>query len=209
MGQEPLNFLPAQDLDGLQPGEPQAGPSWARKDGRADWRTSASDDDLTAALDPMAMQVAIKAAVAKGGAAIAADTASIEQAAGDSIRAMLLIRTYRVRGHLAADLDPLGLVKRTLPADLSPEFLGFDAAALARKVYLGGTLGLQWATIAEVVEILRANYCGKVGLEYMHIADVEERRFLQERMEGADKTIDFTPEGKKAILASDSTAANR
>ena len=67
----------------------------------------------------MAMQVAIKAAVAKAGAsaAISADAASIEQAAGDSIRAMLLIRTYRVRGHLAAELDPLGLAKRALPAD--------------------------------------------------------------------------------------------
>ncbi len=194
MGQEPLNFLPA-----MEPGEPQAGPSWAR----SDWRTASGEDDLTAALDPMAMQVAVRAAVAKAGSAagIAADTASIEQAAGDSIRAMLLIRTYRVRGHLAADLDPLGIAKNPLPADLSTEFIGFDAAALTRKVYLAGTLGLEWATIPEIVAILRANYCGKVGLEYMHIADVHERRFLQERMEGADKTIDFTPEGKKAILS--------
>lgn len=198
MGQEPLNFLPA-----MEPGEPQAGPSWARPDWRGSAGDGAREDDLTAALDPLAMQVAIKAAVAKAGgsAPVAADSAAIEQAAGDSIRAMLLIRTYRVRGHLAADLDPLGLSKRTLPADLSPEYLGFDAAALTRKIYLGGTLGLEWATIGEVVDILRANYCGTVGLEYMHISDVEERRFLQDRMEGADKTIDFTPEGKKAILA--------
>src|SRR3546814_12270479 len=66
---------------------------------------------------------------------------------------------------------------------------------------LGGTLGLETATVRELVDILRANYCGNVGLEYMHIADVEERRFLQERMEGKDKAIEFTPEGKKAILA--------
>ncbi|MCP5916676.1 hypothetical protein NL317_32125, partial [Klebsiella pneumoniae] len=67
--------------------------------------------------------------------------------------------------------------------------------------YLGGNLGLEWASVRELVDILRANYCGSVGLEYMHIADIEERRFLQERMEGKDKAIEFSPEGKKAILA--------
>src|SRR3546814_5519653 len=114
---------------------------------------------------------------------------------------MMLIRTYRVRGHLAANLDPLGLSQRELPADLTPEHHGFTGDDLDKPVYLGGTLGLETATVRELVDILRANYCGNVGLEYMHIADVEERRFLQERMEGKDKAIEFTPEGKKAILA--------
>src|SRR3546814_4436046 len=77
----------------------------------------------------------------------------------------------------------------------------FTGDDLDKPVYLGGTLGLETATVRELVDILRANYCGNVGLEYMHIADVEERRFLQERMEGKDKAIEFTPEGKKAILA--------
>ena len=71
---------------------------------------------------------------------------------GDSIRAMMLIRTYRVRGHLAADLDPLGLSKHELPADLTPEYHGFSGADLDRPVYLGGTLGLQWATMRELVD---------------------------------------------------------
>ena len=69
------------------------------------------------------MQVVIKAAAAKAGAPT--DAKSIEEAAGDSIRAMMLVRTYRVRGHLAADLDPLGLAKQDLPPDLSPEYHGF------------------------------------------------------------------------------------
>jgi 2-oxoglutarate dehydrogenase E1 component len=125
----------------------------------------------------------------------------VESAAHDAIRAMGLIRTYRVRGHLAADLDPLGLAKQELPADLTPEFHGFGPADLDRKVYVGGALKLMWVSVRDLVAILRANYCGKVGLEYMHIADVEERQFLQSRLEGADKSIDFTPEGKKAILA--------
>ena len=128
------------------------------------------------------------------------DERAVEQAANDSIQAMMLIRTYRVRGHLAADLDPLGLSQRELPADLTPEYHGFSGAALDRPVYIGGTLGLLWATVREIVGILRNNYCGHVGLEYMHIADIEERRFLQDRMEGKDKEIQFTPEGKKAIL---------
>jgi 2-oxoglutarate dehydrogenase E1 component len=178
-----------------------SGPSWAK----ANWPLK-DTDALTAGLDPTQMEPAPKPA--KGGKpapaaapAAAIDTASVEKAALDSIRAMMLIRTYRVRGHLAADLDPLGLAKRDLPADLTPEYHGFDAADLDRPVFLGGALGLQRATVREIVEILRRNYCGHVGLEYMHIGDVEERRFLQERMEGRDKEIQFTPEGKKAILA--------
>ncbi|HTH28314.1 MAG TPA: 2-oxoglutarate dehydrogenase E1 component, partial [Sphingobium sp.] len=155
-------------------------------------------DDLTAALDPTQMAVAVKAAAKAAGKPLA--DADVAQAAADSIRAMLLIRTYRVRGHLAANLDPLGLSKRELPSDLTPEYHGFSGADLDRRVYIGGNLGLEWTTIREIVDILRANYCGNVGLEYMHIADVEERRFLQDRMEGKDKEIIFTPEGKKAIL---------
>ena len=188
MGNESYDFLPD---------DPQPGPSWQR----SNWPLvgGADEDDLTQALDPTTLKSAIKQAAAKAGTPVS--EASVEAAAADSIRAMMLIRTYRVRGHLAADLDPLGLSNRDLPADLTPEYHGFTGEALDRKVFLGGTLGLQWATVREVVGILRANYCGKVGLEYMHIADVEERRFLQDRMEGADKHIEFTANGKKAILS--------
>ncbi len=173
--------------------EPQAGPSWAPKN----W-PQIDSDDLTAALDPQQMQVAVKAASAKAGAPLS--NAEVERAADDSIRAMMLIRTYRVRGHLAANLDPLGLTQRELPADLTPEFHGFVGADQDRPVFIGGALGLEKATIREIVAILRANYCGNVGLEYMHISDIEERAFLQERMEGADKIIEFSVEGKRAIL---------
>src|SRR3546814_606855 len=126
---------------------------------------------------------------------------AIRQAADDSICAMMLIRTYRVRGHLAADLDPLGLAKRDLPDDLTPEFHGFTGDALDRPVYLGGALGLEQGTVREVVEILRANYCGHVGLEYMHINDLRSEEQTSERMEGRDAAIHFTPEGKQAILS--------
>ncbi len=203
MGSENHDFADGDLPDNNLPGDtaPQPGPSWQR----AGWPLSGglAEDDLTQALDPLVLMPLIKAASAKAGAPVAAPvtTKAIEEAASDTIRAVTLIRTYRVRGHLAADLDPLGLSRRDLPADLTPEFYGFIGAALDRKVFLGGMLGLEWASVHELVAILRANYCGRVGLEYMHISDVEERRFLQDRMEGADKIIEFSPEGKKAILS--------
>jgi len=180
----------------IMTGEREQGPSWAR----ADWPL-VELDEVNAGLDPT--EAAIEKVAGKAREAAAASGASeaeIEQAARDSINAMMLIRTYRVRGHLAADLDPLGLVQRQMPADLTPEFHGFGPDALDRPVYIGGVLGLERATVREIVEILRRNYCGHVGLEYMHINDLEERRFLQDRMEGKDAEIVFTPEGKRSIL---------
>ena len=174
--------------------EVERGPSWER----ANWPLSATDD-LTASLDPTQMALEVKAAAKAAGKPMAESDAVA--AASDSIRAMMLVRTYRVRGHLAANLDPLGLSKQDIPADLTPEYHGFSGTDLDKRVYVGGTLGLEWTTVRELVDTLRANYCGPVGLEYMHISDVEERRFLQERMEGKDAAIQFTPEGKKAILA--------
>ncbi|MFZ9395700.1 MAG: 2-oxoglutarate dehydrogenase E1 component [Erythrobacter sp.] len=193
MGNEHHDFLPEL---GDQEG-PQPGPSW----GNPRWLDAVADAgaDLTAALDPTQLKAVVAEAAAKAGKP--ADPKAIEQAAADSIRAMMLVRTYRVRGHLAANLDPLGLSQRDLPEDLTPEYHGFTGAALDRPVYLGGTLGLEWASVRQLVEILRKNYCGNVSLEYMHLSDVEERRFLQERIEGQDKVITFTPEGKRAILA--------
>ena len=182
-------------FDGLEAAQ---GPSWAAPA----WPPKTTDD-LTAALDPTQMEPAPKPA--KGGAPKAAPPAApnpdaIVAAARDSIRAMNLVRTYRVRGHLAANLDPLGLSSCALPDDLKTEFHGFTDADLDRSIFLGGVMGVQSATLRELVDTLRANYCGNVGLEYMHIADVDERRFLQDRMEGKDAGVDFTPEGKQAIL---------
>jgi 2-oxoglutarate dehydrogenase E1 component len=176
--------------------ETEQGPSWERPN----WPLE-SLDELNLGLDPTQASIEKLAKAAKAEAtASGASDADVRRAAEDSIRAMMLIRTYRVRGHLAADLDPLGLAQRDLPADLTPEYHGFTAADLDRPIFLGGTLGLQTATVREIVAILRANYCGKIGLEYMHINDLGERRFLQDRMEGRDKAPSFTPEGKQAIL---------
>ena len=175
------------------------GPSWES----ARWPLTTTDD-LTAALDPTQMEPAPQPSKGKPAPAAAAPAPvskeEIAKAAADAIRAQLLVRTYRVRGHLAANLDPLGLSKREMPEDLKTEYHGFSDADIDRKVYLGGTMGFEWVSIRELVDTLRKNYCGNVGLEYMHISDVEERRFLQERMEGQDKAIEFSTDGKKAIL---------
>jgi 2-oxoglutarate dehydrogenase E1 component len=180
----------------LPTAEDSAGPSWAR----ADWPPLPADE-LTRGLDAADMVITKAASKAMAAATAAgASPEAIARAAQDAISALMLIRTYRVRGHLAADLDPLGLMKRDLPADLTPEYHGFGADDLDRPVHVGGALGLQTATVRELVTILRANYCGHVGVEYMHINDVEERRFIQERIEGRDKEIHFTELGKRAIL---------
>src|SRR5687767_1226615 len=180
--------------EGIMAIEREQGPSWARPN----WPV-AELDPLNLGLDPT--ESTIETVAEKAKAAVAAtgvtDESAIRRAADDSIRAMMLIRTYRVRGHLAANLDPLGLAKRELPVELTPEFHGFSGAALDRPVYLCGALGFQTATVREIVTVLQRNYCGAVGLEYMHINDLDERRFLQERMEGKDAEIHFTPEGKQ------------
>jgi 2-oxoglutarate dehydrogenase E1 component len=192
MGNEPHSFLPAfTDQEG-----PQPGPSWARRG----WleTLAESGSDLVAALDPTEMKLALAKAARDAGKA--ADPQAIEKAARLSIAAMTLVRLYRVRGHMAADLDPLGLAKRDGPVDLTLEWHGL-AGKEHEEVYVGGVLGMEWTTVGRLHQRLREVYCGKVGLEYMHIADTEERRFLQDRFEKPGETIRFTPEGKRAILA--------
>jgi 2-oxoglutarate dehydrogenase E1 component len=182
------------DLVAFEEAEPR--PSWAR----ANWPI-AELDDLNLGLDPTQATIEkVKAAVAQRASQSTSDPEAIRRAAEDSVRAMMLIRTYRVRGHLAADLDPLHLTRREVPADLTPEFHGFTDKDLDRPIWLCGVLGFEQASVREIVAVLQRNYCGHVGLEYMHINEVQERRFLQDRMEGKDAEISFTPEGKQSIL---------
>ncbi len=174
----------------------EEGPSWAP----ANWPV-ATLDAVNLGLDPTeATLEQVGAAASRAATAAGADPDAVRRAAEDSIRAMMLIRSFRVRGHLAAKLDPLGLAHFPEVPELQPAFHGFTAADLDRTIWLSGTLGFQSAALREIVPVLEANYCGTVGLEYMHINDLQERRFLQERMEGKAAEIIFTPEGKQAIL---------
>ena len=122
------------------------------------------------------------------------------RATQDSIRALMLIRAYRAMGHLAADLDPLGLAERKVHKELKPETYGFTDADLDRPIFIDKVLGLEIATVREIVKILRRTYCWHIGVEFMHITSPAQKSWLQQRIEGKDKDIVFTAEGKKAIL---------
>ena len=177
--------------------EPETGPSWARQG----WPL-AELDELNLGLDPTQATIEkVRKAVADKATAGGASPDEVRRAADDSIRAMMLIRTYRVRGHLAARLDPLGLSRMDVPPDLTPAYHGFSNADLDRPIYIGGVLGFETATVRQMLDVLQETYCGHIGFEYMHINEVEERRFIQERIESAEDTVQFTPEGKQSILA--------
>jgi 2-oxoglutarate dehydrogenase E1 component len=124
----------------------------------------------------------------------------VRQATQDSLRALMLIRSYRVRGHLEADLDPLGLLKREEHPELDPKTYGFTEADYDRPIFINNVLGLETASLREIYGILRATYCGKIGVEFMHIQDPAEKAWIQERIEGPRNQTDFTEKGKRAIL---------
>ncbi|KQO52477.1 2-oxoglutarate dehydrogenase E1 component [Methylobacterium sp. Leaf85] len=140
------------------------------------------------------------AKVANGAAVVAASGVSVEQATKDSVRAIMLIRAYRMRGHLHAKLDPLGLAPRGDHEELHPQHYGFEEKDWDRPIFLDNVLGLQYSTIREIVEILERTYCQTLGVEFMHISNPEEKAWIQERIEGKGKEISFTPEGRRAIL---------
>ena len=127
--------------------------------------------------------------------------ADVHQATRDSVRAIMMIRAYRMRGHLHANLDPLGIAKPLEDYnELSPANYGFTEADYDRPIFLDNVLGLEFGTIRQMLEILTRTYCSTLGVEFMHISDPEEKAWIQERIEGADKEITFTATGKKAIL---------
>jgi 2-oxoglutarate dehydrogenase E1 component len=126
--------------------------------------------------------------------------ADVQQATRDSVRALMLIRAYRVRGHLHAKLDPLGIQPRARDEELHPSHYGFTEADWDRKIFLDKVLGLEFGTIREIVAVLDRTYCQTLGVEFMHISDPAEKAWIQERIEGTDKEITFTREGKRAIL---------
>ncbi len=125
---------------------------------------------------------------------------AVRAATLDSIRAIMMIRAYRFRGHLAANLDPLGIEPPGTHPELEPSSYGFTEADYDRPIFIDNVLGLETATIRDMLDILHRTYCGTVALEFMHISDPEEKAWLQERIEGPDKEIAFTDMGKQAIF---------
>ncbi|MCO6386726.1 2-oxoglutarate dehydrogenase E1 component [Aliihoeflea sp. 40Bstr573] len=178
-----------------------AGASWKKKN----WPVAANGE-LVSALDgnwgslEQHFDKKFKARAADGTSALS--PAQVMQATRDSVRAIMMIRAFRMRGHLHANLDPLGIAEAKEDYnELSPENYGFTEADYDRPIFIDHVLGLEFATIREMVEILKRTYCSTLGVEFMHISNPEEKAWIQERIEGPDKGIEFTANGKKAILS--------
>ena len=178
------------------------GPSWAR----ADWPPQPADD-LTAALTgewpmlPKEAKGAGKKIVEKAAeSGVSLTDVQVQRAVLDSIRALMIIRAYRIRGHLVADLDPLGMRDATPHPELEPSSYGFTEADMDRPIFIDNVLGLTHASMRQIVDIVKRTYCGTFALQYMHISNPEEASWLKERIEGYGKEIQFTQNGRKAIL---------
>jgi 2-oxoglutarate dehydrogenase E1 component len=181
-----------------------AGPSWAR----TDWPPQPTDD-LTAAMTgewPVAAPAKDARATAQKIAAKAEEKgvsltdAQVQRAVLDSIRALMIIRAYRIRGHLIADIDPLKMRDVNLHPELDPRSYGFTDADMDRPIFIDKVLGLEVSSMRQIMEIVKRTYCGTFALQYMHISDPEQAAWLKERIEGYGKEIAFTREGRKAIL---------
>ncbi|RCL02451.1 MAG: 2-oxoglutarate dehydrogenase E1 component [Candidatus Tokpelaia sp. JSC161] len=123
------------------------------------------------------------------------------QATQDSVRAIMMIRAFRVRGHLKARLDPLQLEERAEKYnELSPKVYGFLPEDYGRKIFIDNVLGLEYATIPEILEILNRTYCSTIGVEFMHVSNPEQKSWIQGKIEGPEKRVEFKKEQKKAIL---------
>ncbi len=163
-----------------------------------------SNGELVAALDgnwaetEKVISGKIKGNAQKAGVELS--STDVLQATRDSLHALMLIRAYRIRGHFHAKLDPLDLEPEKSEQELDPRSYGFTEADMDRKIYLDKVLGLEFATMREIVAILRRTYCQTLGVEFMHISDPQQKAWIQERIEGKDKEITFTREGKRAIL---------
>ncbi|MGB7037363.1 MAG: 2-oxoglutarate dehydrogenase E1 component [Xanthobacteraceae bacterium] len=175
------------------------GPSW----GRPDW-PPLPGGDLVAALDgnwaEAGKTIGAKVKVQAQTRGVELSPAEVERSTRDSIRALMLIRAYRARGHFHANLDPLGLEAPKNTEELDPRTYGFSDADLDRPIFLDKVLGLEFGTVRQIVGILRRTYCQTLGIEFLHISDGAQKGWLQERIEGPDKEISFTREGKRAIL---------
>ena len=128
------------------------------------------------------------------------ENVNADKKVSDSIRAITLIRAYRTRGHLIANLDPLGLMKREYLHDLHPKDHGFTADDLNRKIFLDNYMDIGHATIKEITNNLKKIYCSSIGAEFMHITDPAEKVWFRERMEKKENQLNFTRNGKIAIM---------
>ncbi len=171
-----------------------AGPSWKREA-----YTSDPTPELTSALTGDWGDSAAAVKVVKAARPNLSDSEA-EQAAKDSLHALMLIRAYRARGHLIANLDPLGLQKPGSHPELDPTTYGFGPEDMDREIFIDGVLGLETATLATIMEIVKRTYCSTLGVQFMQVSNPEEKSWIQQRLEGPEKEISFSKPGRLAIL---------
>ncbi len=123
-----------------------------------------------------------------------------EESAKNSVRATMLMRAYRIRGHLISDLDPLRLQERDEHPELKPETYGFVKEDQDKKIFMDGLFGLKDSTLKEIIKLAKNIYCKKIGYEFMHMEDPGEKKWIRDRVESKEQQIQFTENGKKAIL---------
>ena len=162
----------------------------------AEWRRFFTDLDEEAT----ALITGLNGAGGRGAPAGDVSAGAIRAATLDSIRALMLIRAYRVRGHLEATLDPLGLKPIEPHPELDPRTYGFTDADMERPIFINNVLGFETATLREIMSAVRATYCGTIGVEFMHIQDPAQKAWIQERIESIHNQTDFTESGKRRIL---------
>jgi 2-oxoglutarate dehydrogenase E1 component len=172
-----------------------SGVSWAPKKMKS---SSDIDPDVYEKFIPQNLTYSVEQKIKKENPT--SSTLDIESSTKDSVRAIMMIRAYRIRGHLNADLDPLQLIEKEYASELDPKTYGFSEDDLNKKIFLDEVLGLKYATLKEILEILNRTYCSNIGFEFMHMTDPNEKSWIQSRIEGKDKEIHFTDRGKKAIL---------
>ena len=117
----------------------------------------------------------------------------------DSIRALRLIRAFRINGHLIADLDPLGISEREYPQELDYKSYGFIESDLEKEIFIDGSLGLEKGKLKNIIKILKETYSASIGVEFLHIQQADQKQWVQERIEEVRNKTNFTNEGKKAI----------
>ena len=118
----------------------------------------------------------------------------------DSIRAVSLIRSYRQRGHLISKVDPLEIRESEYLDELHPSSYGFNKADYQKRIYLDGITNKKYSNISEILSFLKKTYCGSIGYEYMHISNPTERKWIRDRVEKDENALQFTKNGKNAIL---------
>jgi 2-oxoglutarate dehydrogenase E1 component len=139
-----------------------------------------------------------------GGAAVSADwsapaTLGVDDAAVRQDRVDQLIRAYRVRGHMIAQIDPLGLPRPQQP-ELEPGFYGLTEADLERQFSSRTIHGAATLRLREILALLRNTYCRSVGVQFMHIDDLGVKNWLQQRMESSQNRVELGKQEQLRIL---------